>query len=295
MAPPPCDDAEVAALLEAIAAATGSEWVQLELGLEGTGTPRLYSRGSHAPGGTAVELQSAGRFHARLTLGSAAPPSPALAELATLLLHHLLESRRLQEQAALLRSALDTSASALLLFDHRAAIAYANLEADRLLSRQTEDGLEVRRSGEPHQPLFDLLCSVAEDLVRSTENVGAWEGRLALSDGTVLGCEMIRLSPEPNRAGAGPAVLARLRRSSGSPDLQVDAFAATRGLTRREAEVLRLLVNGVSVAEAATRLGISHHTVRDHVKRLYRKTGASSRNELLRLMASATAAPPVSS
>ena len=62
----------------------------------------------------------------------------------------------------------------------------------------------------------------------------------------------------------------------------------------REAEVLRLLVLGHAVNAVAERLGISPHTVRDHVKNLYRKTGSSSRNELLRRVAADTASAPLS-
>ena len=42
-------------------------------------------------------------------------------------------------------------------------------------------------------------------------------------------------------------------------------------LTPREIEVLRLLADGCTYAQAAVRLGISLHTVTTHVKNAYRK------------------------
>jgi DNA-binding CsgD family transcriptional regulator len=42
-------------------------------------------------------------------------------------------------------------------------------------------------------------------------------------------------------------------------------------LTPRELEVLRLLASGCSYWQAASRLGISPHTVVSHIKNAYRK------------------------
>jgi DNA-binding NarL/FixJ family response regulator len=51
----------------------------------------------------------------------------------------------------------------------------------------------------------------------------------------------------------------------------------TEPLTAREREVFGLLAQGVNVAYIARALGISRHTVGDHVKNLYRKLNISSR------------------
>ena len=59
---------------------------------------------------------------------------------------------------------------------------------------------------------------------------------------------------------------------------------ASYGLTAREQEVLTELSAGRTSGEIATRLFISEHTVRDHVKAILTKTGASSRGELLSLL-----------
>lgn len=49
------------------------------------------------------------------------------------------------------------------------------------------------------------------------------------------------------------------------------------GLTEREAEVMRLLVKGMSAAATAERLSISHHTARHHIASIYDKLEVSSR------------------
>lgn len=50
-------------------------------------------------------------------------------------------------------------------------------------------------------------------------------------------------------------------------------------LSPREREVLGLLARGISIAAIAQEMGISHHTVGDHVKNIYRKLNISSRAE----------------
>lgn len=48
-------------------------------------------------------------------------------------------------------------------------------------------------------------------------------------------------------------------------------------LTPRESEILALLARATRISEIADKLGISHHTVGDHIKNIYRKLNISSR------------------
>lgn len=53
-------------------------------------------------------------------------------------------------------------------------------------------------------------------------------------------------------------------------------------LSRREREVLQKLVDGLSTTDAARALFVSPHTLRNHLKSIYRKLGVHSRVELMR-------------
>ena len=65
-----------------------------------------------------------------------------------------------------------------------------------------------------------------------------------------------------------------------APDL-APLLALGYRLTQREQEVLGFLAHGLTTAEMTRRLGISPHTVRDHIKALFAKVGVRSRTELL--------------
>ena len=98
-----------------------------------------------------------------------------------------------------------------------------------------------------------------------------------------LGCLLKNVSGRElaeaiRRAHAGTSTLA-----PEAADALVHAIssplAARAGLTRRERDVLRLMVEGLTNAEIAERLVVSLSTVKTHVSSIIAKLGASTRTE----------------
>jgi DNA-binding NarL/FixJ family response regulator len=65
-------------------------------------------------------------------------------------------------------------------------------------------------------------------------------------------------------------------RSAGSP-----GSSGAPSLSQRQADVLGCLVQGMTRAQVATHLRMSRHTVRDHVRHLFRITGVTTTRELV--------------
>ncbi len=111
---------------------------------------------------------------------------------------------------------------------------------------------------------------------------GAPEGlRLSRPDGSPI---MVVVSPVRSRHLAAPAVVIYLgdsqRRSAIDPILLGGLF----GFSPAESKVAVQMMHGHTVDDIATTLGISRNTARNHLKRLYAKTGTSRQCEFVHAM-----------
>ena len=64
----------------------------------------------------------------------------------------------------------------------------------------------------------------------------------------------------------------------------VPSIAGRFGLTARESEAAGAILDGLTYRDAGTKLGIAPTTVKSHVLRVYEKTGAGNKIELLRMV-----------
>jgi DNA-binding CsgD family transcriptional regulator len=265
---------------------TQASWVELELRPSGTAPSQTYRFGSGTGKAITLPLEAGIEFDASLRLGKAAQPATDLVTLLSDSLNRALELRSLLIQTSLLSRALETTSNFVLLFDYEGGILFANPSADHLLSLQTEDKLFGSRNNRPRQPLFTLLSSLVERVASHDGADSAWSGAIELEEGRMMACEV---SAVPAPVSDGPnAVLVTLQPTESKSDKRIQVFSSSHGLSPREQEVLQLLGRGLTTAAMAEELGISPHTIRDHLKHLYRKTGTKGRNELFGLISRAS-------
>ena len=287
---PPEDHPEIHRFLELIAAASGASFVELEL-VTPDGQVGRYRRG-RPTAETADHPLELRQHRAFLRLGGVDRLPDQLPALAAFALDGILQGVRSSAQLSVLLAVLDTSTSAALLFDHGGDIVYANPHADALLSRQTEGDPDARSPDQRFQPLLVRVRSMVKRVLDGRVTSLPWTSPLMLSDGSVIGCEVMQLGGKAGISGVAAAVL--LQPLTTLPILFMEAFCARYGVSPREQEVIGLLLEGRGTSEMASRLSISEHTVRDHLKSLYRKTGTRSRSELISVVSTARMEPAAS-
>lgn len=289
---PSMEDPGVAVFLHLAVELSSASWAELVLETVKSTSARTYHFGKPESGGTELRLHVGDEFSALLHLGCRTAPNRQTAEKLSTFLNAILERELFRTQSSILGAALDASWSSVMLFDAAGNILYANPPADHLLSLLTEDEMRVEVKGGPPQPLFTLLCSLVERVVSPDASEKSWEGTIRTGDGRVLSGNVTCLFE--TEAGPQP-VLVHLQQAPAEPEVGIDAFSALHNLSPREREVVQLLRDGLTTGAMAERLSISPHTVRDHLKNLYKKTNANSRSELLGLISRTSRSPVAAS
>jgi DNA-binding CsgD family transcriptional regulator len=94
--------------------------------------------------------------------------------------------------------------------------------------------------------------------------------RVHLQDGEWLALRAARI---------GDDIAVSIERAS--PTERLDLFRRAAGLTARETELLNLVATGADTRGIAEHMFLSEHTVQDHLKAIFAKTGTTSRRNLL--------------
>ena len=79
----------------------------------------------------------------------------------------------------------------------------------------------------------------------------------------------------------GPADLVAITIDRATPSDLMPILLDSYGYTPRESDIVMAMCRGLATKEIAVELGISAHTVRDHLKVVFTKTGVNSRGELV--------------
>jgi DNA-binding CsgD family transcriptional regulator len=136
----------------------------------------------------------------------------------------------------------------------------------------------VRGSATGMRPVPEPVYLVAGRARAAAAGVGSEpaEAQVRTAAGTWLHLHAAHVEGSDPLRGSVAVVITPAR----APDL-VPLVALAYRVTAREHEVLQFLARGLTTAEMAQQLGISPHTVRDHIKALFAKVGVRSRTELV--------------
>lgn len=186
--------------------------------------------------------------------------------------------------------------------------AYGGAFDERSLAEYADYSLEVKEEP-PEFPRLKPLIAAGEHFTRARQGLiddAVW--RSGRYDGHIerIGFDAFMYSTVPltERNGAPVCSTALLFRKPGRGDfdgrdvriahivvsecgplhrdgLTLDRVDDVAELTPRQRSVLVLLIDGLSQKQVAYRLGISYHTVGDHIKAIYRHFDVQSRAELL--------------
>jgi len=148
-------------------------------------------------------------------------------------------------------------------FDDDGELRSTTAEAHRLIRRIGGDAAST-------------LYAVAMDAARDPEGA---RSRVRLSDGRWLLVHGARLHGGER---GGDADLAVTLLPAPAADV-ASMLLRLHGLSVRELQVAELLMRSTTTDEIATKLRISPHTLRDHTKSIFEKTGTSSRPQLMAL------------
>jgi DNA-binding NarL/FixJ family response regulator len=115
--------------------------------------------------------------------------------------------------------------------------------------------------------------------------LGEWAFEEARARGRTMTAAQALASHEAFAPQATPRLMPAQAAPGSSPAAPADHPSYPHGLTAREIEVLRLVAQGLTDAQVAQRLVISHRTVTTHLSSIYNKLGINSRAAAARFAA----------
>ena len=185
-----------------------------------------------------------------------------------------------------LKATLDRSLHAVMLLDDTGKIIYANALAERLLQdAEVLCTVQGRLTALPNELGRRLETLIGQAAGRSGGSRTG--GAMALPTPSrirPLSLIITPLRPDRFTALAGPCVLVSVTDLETRIHPPGQQLATAFRLTPAEVRLALALFEGASLAEAATALGLSAHTVHAQLARAFHKTGTHRQTELIKLM-----------
>ena len=203
------------------------------------------------------------------------------------------DTRRLGGDMA---SVLDHSPHGVFLLDRTGRIRHVNRKGEALLAEAgglvTIHGRLSIAAPDAARRMHALVCAAG-----SSDRERRGGGSMALATPARRLPLSVTVAPaRPDRFSAfhaGPSVVVCVTDLEAEVSLPEQRLRELFGLTAAEARVALALFDGLGAADAAASLGVSFHTVRNQLVRIFEKTGTNRQTDLVRLMMRAVGEGPV--
>lgn len=189
-----------------------------------------------------------------------------------------------------LEATLDLLPNGVILLDDKGHVRFMNKKAARI--QHDADGFGIRRSGAPYAEVMTenlrLLTMLRKsgDADRSVSLGGG--GLLSISRPSGRRRYSVMISPLDAQTSENLTPVHRgcravmfIRDPEADAPTPVQAIMSLYDFTRREAQIVAILVDGGSVQEAARILNVKESTARSYVKQAFDKSGARHQHELV--------------
>lgn len=190
----------------------------------------------------------------------------------------------------LMTDMLDRVGSPAMFLNCNGAVLYANREARLEVSNQ---------EGNVYVSANNILCfrsndkrnSISEVLSEVYENVNTYDTVVRLASDNVVYNDIMLIrrlgsstksTPWKQLFCGSPSAMAIIRKGAGKINLSPELIREGMGFTKRESQLASSLVNGHSLSEYSSHVGIKKETTRWHMKQIQQKTGASGQIDLVR-------------
>jgi DNA-binding CsgD family transcriptional regulator len=201
-----------------------------------------------------------------------------------------LRNEQLHAQSQSLAEALNVSATGTLLTDAHGQVIFVNPAGRRVLKEG--DGLSIRKGGlavHDASARKALTAAIAMASRGQASDDADFEAATALIVPRQSGRQAYNLLVWPLRVTPGvmpvdlPSALIFMTDPVTGARPPLETVAAIYGFTPSETALASLLVEGLTLKEAADRLDITMNTVKTHVKQLFAKTNTRRQADLIRL------------
>lgn len=190
-----------------------------------------------------------------------------------------IQQEKYQESFSLLeKSASAVSRVGLLILDEHLTVLYCDANAQEWFGNVSDEMTGTRQSSPALPPELSALLAEYHQRLRKEVDIEKFEHTLSIFNWQRTASAQVHVRAHKTIYGRWRILVYVLPDERNLCPLN---RLLNLGLTKREAEIVQLVVEGLRNYEIADRISISLNTVQSHLNKIFRKLGVSNRPELI--------------